>query len=808
MRRALSIPLALCAALALGAGAARAAAVVTVSGCFETDLCSRGGPASGNGAVDPGEEGDLVVHVRNQGNVTAARFRMLVTTTDPSLTLLLDTLDLPDLPAGAEADTPPIPYRVANDVACGVSLQVDITLAYNGTFRNDGCTIDIPVACFACGADPCRSELLIPFSAGPYGADLDQIAGDFTVPTLDGDFTFSSAWTGCDSYVFVTHFPTATDQFDPWNSAVPPLLQDTPRNVHYFFLSGSRDPAIVSSDIADMRLRTDAAIARLPVSDRPYWRARMHEVTTGALDLGNWITTFLSAHPTAAFAIDPFQRIRQTGLLYYLGVSNTADLQHLTNEVRHFNFERERQRQLDYETFLEIPVWVDVVMGGNQADITFPDAETMARYDTMLFDLSWKCSDPWNSRSCEWDYLANLYLCDPQDPTNCGQEFGRWITAYGRGGRWVTDMTPFLALIRNGGTRHVTFSAGYAYTTTFKIYLTNRHVGIRPESATWLYGGGGWDQNYNANHPPMTVEAPTWFRRAEVAALITGHGFGQDLANCAEFCNHQHVFTFNGTTSVMKEFPEAQTLYGCVDQIESGTIPNQYGTWHYGRGGWCPGLNVTPWRGDVTAGIVPGTNDVTYQGLYQGAPYVPQPNPNPSGFGGRIDMSSYLVYYVESPEDDCADGIDDDGDGFTDCADQGCESQRVCDGFDTDGDGTINSADCSRLGGTLGQSPAGFVQVRVSEPFRGVSRVAWPELDLTAGTSTQVDVMTGVVSELRADGNFSRGTCLTRLASEGIDDPRRITAPMDAYWYILRARNACGSTTFDPPELQVTSPCD
>jgi hypothetical protein len=97
----------------------------------------------------------------------------------------------------------------------------------------------------------------------------------------------------------------------------------------------------------------------------------------------------------------------------------------------------------------------------------------------------------------------------------------------------------------------------------------------------------------------------------------------------------------------VKEHPWAAIGTGCAEQIEEGTVPNQYGTWPLGRGGWCPGKDVPAWRVDVTAAIDAGGDSViSYQSRYDGAPYVPVPVTSGStGFAGRIDMASWLVLY-------------------------------------------------------------------------------------------------------------------------------------------------------------------
>jgi hypothetical protein len=77
---------------------------------------------------------------------------------------------------------------------------------------------------------------------------------------------------------------------------------------------------------------------------------------------------------------------------------------------------------------------------------------------------------------------------------------------------------------------------------------------------------------------------------------------------------------------------------GCVDRVDQGMTPNQWGTWWFGRGGWCPGMQVEPYVVDVTADV-PGGAPVTvsYRGLYNGRA--------PQDGEGNIHLLSYLVVY-------------------------------------------------------------------------------------------------------------------------------------------------------------------
>ena len=75
-------------------------------------------------------------------------------------------------------------------------------------------------------------------------------------------------------------------------------------------------------------------------------------------------------------------------------------------------------------------------------------------------------------------------------------------------------------------------------------------------------------------------------------SYITGHGWGSaGCFNCCEFCNTRHDFSINGGVYEFNQsFPDASSNNHCMnpETIQTtGVIPNQYGTWGYGRAGWC-----------------------------------------------------------------------------------------------------------------------------------------------------------------------------------------------------------------------------
>ncbi len=79
-------------------------------------------------------------------------------------------------------------------------------------------------------------------------------------------------------------------------------------------------------------------------------------------------------------------------------------------------------------------------------------------------------------------------------------------------------------------------------------------------------------------------------------------------------------------------------------QVPTGVVPNQHGTWLYGRAGWCPGGAVRPWLVDITGDLRPAgeaPNIITYKGLYQNA----EPVIGPNATAGYIMMTSQIVFY-------------------------------------------------------------------------------------------------------------------------------------------------------------------
>jgi hypothetical protein len=387
------------------------------------------------------------------------------------------------------------------------------------------------------------------------------------------------------------------------------------------------------------------------------------------LQAGRPVTVTLSPIPVGAesFAVDHQGRLRELGTIPFpfpQFLEHPLDnLRLVAQEAQYYHFEYLRDSRLAAEeaagSVTTMPlfqgVWAsDPNWAGQKsyAEIELPDAATMAQFDTLEIDHSLACDNNRKGVCPAWDYLNYLYLCDRDDPNRCTTEFARWITPYWSGGRWVTDISPMLALLADGGTRRLAYWTIQRYKVDVTLRFSNRGKALAPKQAVpILTGGTFWDGKYNQRHGPMVFEVPEWAERVEIASLLTGHGNGRDKANCAEFCNHTHHIRVNAGPEHRREHPEAVTELGCLNRVNEGVIPNQAGTWVFGRAGWCPGLDVTPWVIDITADVHPGPwNRLTYQSYVDGKDYLAEPpdgqDPPADGYDARIELTGYLVFYA------------------------------------------------------------------------------------------------------------------------------------------------------------------
>lgn len=510
-------------------------------------------------------------------------------------------------------------------------------------------------------ADPCAERVeppeAVPWFDGAGAFGIRDKASDFTVETLDGPFHFAKSWTGLDSHLFFVKVEIQ-QVLDAWNSNALKLkrfLEESPENVHYFFLSTAKDR---EADVREMKERMESALAALDPTLAEHWKQRLHYVTDDPRALGGSLGGFQALHGGIWFGIDRFQRWREVGSLYDFNTGK-YELRFLAKEAEGFNYEKALDDRLGGFCGTEVTVFDGTKHAGGweagfstTVEVELPSAEEMSRFDSMALYLYTACPGHKQGRDegCnEWDYAHHLMLCDEGSSTECNVEFLRYVTSYGREGEWLTDVSPLLPLLKNGGKRAFQYKGANGYTLHGRLLLWNEGKSHRPVEARYLWGEGAvevpFDTSYNdGRHEAVSFEVKDLpSTRVELFASITGHGFGSTLENCAEFCNHQHEFNLNGT-EFTRDHAGDLGKYGCFDKVAEGVVPNQWGSWPFGRAGWCPGQDVKPWITDVSDALVSGQNTLTYRGLFRGDDYVPRP-----GGGGdyqpHVRVASWLVTY-------------------------------------------------------------------------------------------------------------------------------------------------------------------
>ncbi|PKN24642.1 MAG: hypothetical protein CVU65_11230 [Deltaproteobacteria bacterium HGW-Deltaproteobacteria-22] len=479
------------------------------------------------------------------------------------------------------------------------------------------------------------------------GFSLRSTAADFTVATTTGEWTFSTAFTGCDNYLFIQDVPRQEQDWGRvlWTRDLGDLLYLLPRNTHVFFVSVLADDAERAAELAAMQERLTSALGALGATERQWWEGRLHLLTDAAGALPGYLGE-LMRDPGWGFGIDRFQRIRYIGS--YADPSRYdanaqwfgPNLAMAANEAVFYNFEKTREDALLAEHARLVTVFDEVLITGDAtATVELPEAALMAGYDTLRLDLTMGCDGDGEFGVCPaWDRIVTLMLCDEDDPDVCEIELGRWITTYHREGRWIIDASALLPLLADGGARRFRFVTSDPYVVSLKLRLADRGRAQRPVAVFPLWTGmKDFNETYNDLFGTISVAIPSTASRVELVCAITGHGMSQP-GNCAEFCNTTHTFTVGGQDFVV-DYPDVHDQYGCLKQVADGTVPNQYGTWWFGRSGWCPGKEVPLTAFDITSAVTPGTlASFSYGGLFEGAPY--------SGDNWRyIDLTAWVVIY-------------------------------------------------------------------------------------------------------------------------------------------------------------------
>ena len=495
-----------------------------------------------------------------------------------------------------------------------------------------------------------------------------SIAGDFTVQTISGAWNLIENWSGCESFIFLVYFPDLRsnqtgvwvgDQL--WESDVSMLLNG-PENTHYFFISYEDDPQARSDRMINMHNRFIRSLnvgEELPTS-------RLHFVTDRATEIegsvGEFFNTYLEflfdpssvvdlgdrgsaqAPLPFVFGIDRMQRWDSGGSLDE--VVGQPMLWKMASYIAPFyNYISDTYERAENDRALEINL-VDERLSERVflKTVELPSQDKMEEYNTLEIDVSVTCPHQ-NVYACsEWDRIARISYCTDSE---CEQSFeiARWITPYWRRGerRWIWDASPFIALLASGGNQSFRIELGPSWerATERDVKISLRLNTVSPSAkatATELaFKGGEFNETYN-DRSSFSFNPPSDVDRVELVALISGHGqSAQD--NCAEWCDHQHHFTLNGTAlPTIQHEGMIGSVDGCAEASKQGVSPGQFGNWAPERAYWCPGLPVNLIRIDLSDYVMSGSENILEYRSTLGSDLDPR--------GGNVALSTYVVYYT------------------------------------------------------------------------------------------------------------------------------------------------------------------
>ena len=471
---------------------------------------------------------------------------------------------------------------------------------------------------------------------------------------------FEENWSGNESYIFIQYDAGISGSGSLWGSSTrETLLNISPDNVHYFFISNRTQ---YESDMIQIKDIYDEILLNLSQEDQDHWNSHLHFINQKTSDLDNWLSTALDGK--SAMAIDCFQRIRQIGYLGNPASFTGTYVHYLAHEALYFDYENNTFDETG-ETYDEITIFDRThYTGGWAASISdtlqLPINSDLNTYNKMQIELLRGCPNSdmnYDDDGCDdYDRIARLYLCD-LDGSNC-LEIAKWITPFDRQPHSLTDISPFLAAFReNAGEQKVLRfqESGWPnslLTLKFRFYQGSNQNGQAQEIYPMWNGTTQFNPSYDDNRPPQVFTIPSNATKVEFVSYITGHGWGSaGCFNCCEFCNSRHIFSINGGVYEFDQsFPDASSSNHCMDPEviqTTGVIPNQYGTWGYGRAGWCPGRDVKPYVKDITNFIQIGDDNVMDYSACRvsGNSCIAPPTCQGDGYCPEIAMSSYIIVY-------------------------------------------------------------------------------------------------------------------------------------------------------------------
>jgi hypothetical protein len=248
-----------------------------------------------------------------------------------------------------------------------------------------------------------------------------------------------------------------------------------------------------------------------------------------------------------------------------------------------------------------------------QAEVELPSESGWAQVG-LWFEL--ECPESGNCDS--YDRVGSVQLVQNPEDDPAEWEYlslARHVTPFGMGMCEFIDVTPLASVLT--GTRTLTSFIdtwvgpgggvnGEGWRVTVKlVYFPGEPAPANDVVNVWgdrTITVGEVDAGLTVDDQvdPAMVPIPAEATQILAHLTTTGHSWGTNTLNCAEFCELRQDLYVNGTL-----FSSSPWRSDC----ESNPVSPQGGTWLYDRNGWCPGSIVTGQIIDITGAVDPGADN-------------------------------------------------------------------------------------------------------------------------------------------------------------------------------------------------------
>ena len=225
-----------------------------------------------------------------------------------------------------------------------------------------------------------------------------------------GSWDFETQWNGEESYIFFTLGPASSTTL--WNASdADDLLEGSPDNVHYFFLSNNSN---YFQDVRDKRGEFDLILAGMSEEEQVHWKRHLHFIPDKCDSHDDQFVDAVC--DIRSISIDRFQRWREVGYLGNPANFSGTYISYLAHEALYFNYEFGALYEPD-EDYDEITIFEREHYTGGWASsifksVKFPSNNDLTGYGGLSVELLRGCPDAnmnYSDAGCD-DYARIAHL--------------------------------------------------------------------------------------------------------------------------------------------------------------------------------------------------------------------------------------------------------------------------------------------------------------------------------------------------------------------------------------------------------------